>query len=131
MLDTSQNEILFFFFQAEDGIRDADVTGVQTCALPIYDVVDVRLRGAHAEERLVGDDRRPDVEGRPQRGRDPVPFEADELDEGPEGLLGVERRDAQPPGGMVEPLEVLLRPEEPDPAVPPPEGLEPLENTPR
>src|SRR3989442_14601174 len=27
---------LFFFFQAEDGIRDADVTGVQTCALPIY-----------------------------------------------------------------------------------------------
>src|SRR5437773_8022321 len=26
---------LFFFFQAEDGIRDRDVTGVQTCALPI------------------------------------------------------------------------------------------------
>src|SRR5690554_6098574 len=26
---------LYFFFQAEDGIRDADVTGVQTCALPI------------------------------------------------------------------------------------------------
>src|SRR6266498_6150484 len=26
----------FFFFQAEDGIRDADVTGVQTCPLPIY-----------------------------------------------------------------------------------------------
>src|SRR5690554_5795784 len=25
----------FFFFQAEDGIRDADVTGVQSCALPI------------------------------------------------------------------------------------------------
>src|SRR5690554_7732259 len=25
----------FFFFQAEDGIRDADVTGDQTCALPI------------------------------------------------------------------------------------------------
>src|SRR3989442_11118357 len=25
----------YFFFQAEDGIRDADVTGVQTCALPI------------------------------------------------------------------------------------------------
>ena len=25
----------FFFFQAEDGIRDYDVTGVQTCALPI------------------------------------------------------------------------------------------------
>src|SRR2546421_9650472 len=27
---------LFFFFQAEDGIRDLIVTGVQTCALPIY-----------------------------------------------------------------------------------------------
>src|SRR4051794_41406769 len=28
---------LFFFFQAEDGIRDGRVTGVQTCALPISD----------------------------------------------------------------------------------------------
>src|SRR2546430_9553713 len=27
----------FFFFQAEDGIRDLTVTGVQTCALPISD----------------------------------------------------------------------------------------------
>src|SRR2546429_1191490 len=27
--------VLFFFFQAEDGIRDVAVTGVQTCALPI------------------------------------------------------------------------------------------------
>src|SRR5205807_2839490 len=27
----------FFFFQAEDGIRDYKVTGVQTCALPIFD----------------------------------------------------------------------------------------------
>src|SRR5207248_7312586 len=26
----------FFFFQAEDGIRDRTVTGVQTCALPIF-----------------------------------------------------------------------------------------------
>src|SRR3989449_4493913 len=30
---------VFFFFQAEDGIRDVAVTGVQTCALPIYHVV--------------------------------------------------------------------------------------------
>src|SRR5947209_17622959 len=30
------NSIVFFFFQAEDGIRDIGVTGVQTCALPIY-----------------------------------------------------------------------------------------------
>ena len=28
---------LCFFFQAEDGIRDTSVTGVQTCALPILD----------------------------------------------------------------------------------------------
>src|SRR2546430_9281643 len=27
---------VIFFFQAEDGIRDLTVTGVQTCALPIY-----------------------------------------------------------------------------------------------
>jgi len=27
---------MFFFFQAEDGIRDIGVTGVQTCALPIW-----------------------------------------------------------------------------------------------
>src|SRR5689334_24072498 len=28
--------VFFFFFQAEDGIRDGTVTGVQTCALPIF-----------------------------------------------------------------------------------------------
>src|SRR5258707_11046960 len=28
--------LFFFFFQAEDGIRDIGVTGVQTCALPIF-----------------------------------------------------------------------------------------------
>src|SRR2546430_11209798 len=32
LLDVS---LFFFFFQAEDGIRDLTVTGVQTCALPI------------------------------------------------------------------------------------------------
>src|SRR5256886_9442028 len=29
------DQVCFFFFQAEDGIRDLTVTGVQTCALPI------------------------------------------------------------------------------------------------
>src|SRR2546421_7739258 len=33
----------FFFFQAEDGIRDLIVTGVQTCALPIYLNVNFRI----------------------------------------------------------------------------------------
>src|SRR5437867_6693305 len=31
--------IVVFFFQAEDGIRDRTVTGVQTCALPIFDAL--------------------------------------------------------------------------------------------
>src|SRR5256885_7658660 len=35
--------VLFFFFQAEDGIRDYKVTGVQTCALPIWRVIGVHL----------------------------------------------------------------------------------------
>ena len=48
----------YFFFQAEDGIRDYDVTGVQTCALPIYAVIaDVEFRDAvdhRVEQLLVG-----------------------------------------------------------------------------
>src|SRR2546427_1854205 len=36
----------FFFFQAEDGIRDLTVTGVQTCALPILVIVPVFERRA-------------------------------------------------------------------------------------
>src|SRR3989442_986065 len=45
---------MFFFFQAEDGIRDADVTGVQTCALPICPQspgLAHRLPAVHAELR--------------------------------------------------------------------------------
>src|SRR5437667_1154757 len=41
----------FFFFQAEDGIRDRDVTGVQTCALPICCVGRVRAYTAHQQIR--------------------------------------------------------------------------------
>src|SRR2546425_189379 len=37
----------FFFFQAEDGIRDKLVTGVQTCALPIF--ADAKYRRDRAE----------------------------------------------------------------------------------
>src|SRR3712207_9037827 len=33
-----------FFFQAEDGIRDIGVTGVQTCALPIYSLMPPEVR---------------------------------------------------------------------------------------
>src|SRR5436189_5314144 len=38
--------MLIFFFQAEDGIRDTSVTGVQTCALPIFARPE-RLRQEH------------------------------------------------------------------------------------
>src|SRR6266498_4637888 len=59
----------FFFFQAEDGIRDADVTGVQTCALPICrheaclgEDAEVRTDGVHvqteARSKLAGVERR-------------------------------------------------------------------------
>src|SRR5256885_11795488 len=42
--------VYVFFFQAEDGIRDYKVTGVQTCALPIFE----RLAG-HAEDEIHAD----------------------------------------------------------------------------
>src|SRR3712207_963963 len=46
----SRLDSFFFFFQAEDGIRDIGVTGVQTCALPICDIFQVNL-----SHRLEGD----------------------------------------------------------------------------
>src|SRR5207302_7664652 len=39
----------FFFFQAEDGIRDFHVTGVQTCALPIF------VERSQAAESIAGE----------------------------------------------------------------------------
>src|SRR2546430_9974035 len=47
---------LFFFFQAEDGIRDLTVTGVQTCALPIWPLW-----------WCLGGDRRREMDGRDAR----------------------------------------------------------------
>src|SRR5687767_3567712 len=58
-----------FFFQAEDGIRDKLVTGVQTCALPIY--APARARGfgrAGGRARRVGSPHRPPA-GRGRSGR--------------------------------------------------------------
>src|SRR3989440_8241119 len=40
--------VIFFFFQAEDGIRDLIVTGVQTCALPIYRRRAIAVEGVQA-----------------------------------------------------------------------------------
>src|SRR5256885_4166082 len=54
--------VCFFFFQAEDGIRDYKVTGVQTCALPILSQLPAELAdqaladdraGAVLQERLL------------------------------------------------------------------------------
>src|SRR5699024_7303001 len=42
----SRSSFLLFFFQAEDGIRDRNVTGVQTCALPISHLLSSRLSGS-------------------------------------------------------------------------------------
>src|SRR2546430_10231942 len=44
----------FFFFQAEDGIRDLTVTGVQTCALPIYDLRVARQAEPGAGAEAIG-----------------------------------------------------------------------------
>src|SRR5256885_7640366 len=65
-------EFVFFFFQAEDGIRDYKVTGVQTCALPICfaglgDAVDgigggVRVFGAMPRPAAHFQDRRVEFE---------------------------------------------------------------------
>src|SRR5207249_7204274 len=56
--------IFFFFFQAEDGIRDRNVTGVQTCALPIYEDVEVQARGLISEALALGVLPTDDVTGR-------------------------------------------------------------------
>src|SRR6516165_5633769 len=42
--------LFFFFFQAEDGIRDLTVTGVQTCALPIWCLI-AHARGKRRRDR--------------------------------------------------------------------------------
>src|SRR2546430_8184548 len=51
--------MFFFFFQAEDGIRDLTVTGVQTCALPISLTVGresslALVNSLHGDEKLLG-----------------------------------------------------------------------------
>src|SRR2546430_9206386 len=45
---------LYFFFQAEDGIRDLTVTGVQTCALPIWRGLERRQPAIAERRRLRG-----------------------------------------------------------------------------
>src|SRR2546429_4965217 len=52
MLCCRSSTKIFFFFQAEDGIRDVAVTGVQTCALPISSTPRQRPWPAWTQRRL-------------------------------------------------------------------------------
>src|SRR5256886_8728105 len=57
----------FFFFQAEDGIRDLTVTGVQTCALPISRPRPARARESSRAEESRGPQREDDGHRREDR----------------------------------------------------------------
>src|SRR5262249_58693705 len=46
--------LIYFFFQAEDGIRDWSVTGVQTCALPIFALLHLQRAAGELERRARG-----------------------------------------------------------------------------
>src|SRR2546422_3257371 len=70
MMEYVVDLFFFFFFQAEDGIRDVAVTGVQTCALPISRPdreARARVYGSSARQ---GDRRRRDRLARPARHED-------------------------------------------------------------
>src|SRR3989441_9727322 len=74
--------ILFFFFQAEDGIRDKLVTGVQTCALPISPDVLV-----HSRHRVIV---RPDDQiGRAEAVPHSLPLIARDEGPGPREVLAI------------------------------------------
>src|SRR5438270_10498625 len=70
----------FFFFQAEDGIRDLTVTGVQTCALPIW--VWCRSGPRTSRSGFRTSTKAEGIEGKPafreafQRRRCPVPVDS-------------------------------------------------------
>src|SRR5256885_4442883 len=69
----SASRVGFFFFQAEDGIRDYKVTGVQTCALPISPEVSVEIPNAHAFRiGVVGIERKAFAEAMLQAGKQTV-----------------------------------------------------------
>src|SRR5687767_11034452 len=99
---------LFFFFQAEDGIRDKLVTGVQTCALPISERTNRRAaRSGQVEScaqlELVFDRMRVETatDALPSRGVDvdilsgkAQPIVRKEVDRGGEGMAVLAHRDA-------------------------------------
>src|SRR5205807_7950207 len=64
-----------FFFQAEDGIRDYKVTGVQTCALPIWQIADAKhpRTGLRFRPRYETSGRELPRRGHPGAGFEPRP----------------------------------------------------------
>src|SRR5699024_11272915 len=60
----------YYFFQAEDGIRDRNVTGVQTCALPIWRSERRKVRGGQQQGLRLGENLPPPGETGPS-GRVP------------------------------------------------------------
>src|SRR2546428_1917206 len=65
--------LVFFFFQAEDGIRDLIVTGVQTCALPISSVMGLAQAAAQSSQtESLGDLARKVREEKAKSGTKPV-----------------------------------------------------------
>src|SRR3712207_8830599 len=83
----------FFFFQAEDGIRDIGVTGVQTCALPISD-----LLSSVPDAAAIADVTAADVKQVPSRAVTPADMCAlahevcDGVAEGYDGIVRSEER---------------------------------------
>src|SRR6266542_7169977 len=91
----------FFFVQAEDGIRDATVTGVQTCALPILAAATAGRRGKGAGGPR-GRASRPGASGRsrhrPGRATGARTCGATDADAGREGPLPPRGAAASAPG---------------------------------
>src|SRR3712207_8061120 len=74
----SLRTFIFFFFQAEDGIRDIGVTGVQTCALPIPEPA--AGRGDECVQRVAAaDEDNPGVHGRRAEDRAGVAHRPEQL----------------------------------------------------
>src|SRR5206468_7406072 len=86
----------FFFFQAEDGIRDLIVTGVQTCALPIWarheDERDDHARGREWQRDPGRVQSRSGDPVRPERGEQADPGRGGREDRSEERRVGKEWR---------------------------------------
>src|SRR3989442_12379762 len=81
------------FLQAEDGIRDADVTGVQTCALPISQGLSTAISQVPSDRRRNTSDDRPCISSRLPVGSVPVSVQSDVYRATPSTSMNCSRRD--------------------------------------